>query len=135
MKSFDLHWLIESIPNDFLSLFHIPDGFWRVPLQRNTFNNVFLYQPRCCSFYTVTPLWSSGKTLAANAGGCGFESHRGHKHLFFTFYSIRVKCEKLFCKTNIKQLKSIVPFTFQYINYQMRPIQYFISKIFWIIKF
>ena len=51
------------------------------------------------------PLWSSGKTLAVNAGGRGFESHRGHKNLFFTFYSIRVECEKLFCKTNIKLLK------------------------------
>ena len=50
---------------------------------------------------------SSGKKLAANAGGRGFESYRGHKNLFFTFYSIRVKCEKLFCKTNIKLLKLI----------------------------
>ena len=36
------------------------------------------------SFSTVAPLWSSGKTLVANAGGRGFESHRGHKILFFT---------------------------------------------------
>ena len=41
------------------------------------------------------------KTLAANAGGRGFESHRG-QNLFFTFYSIRVECEELFCKTNKK---------------------------------
>ena len=53
----------------------------------------------------MRPLWSSGKTLAANAGGRGFTSHRGHKHLFFTFYSIRVECDELFCKTNIKLLK------------------------------
>ena len=45
----------------------------------------------------------SGKTLAANAGGRGLESHRGHKNLFFTFHSIRV--EELFCKINIKLLK------------------------------
>ena len=45
-------------------------------------------------------------TLAANAGGCGFESQRG-KILFFTIYSIfKVECEELFCKTNLK-LKSI----------------------------
>ena len=37
------------------------------------------------------------KTLAANAGGRGFESHRG-QNLFFTFYPIRVECEELFCK-------------------------------------
>ena len=66
----------------------MPDNFWRVPLQRNTFN-VFQYQPRCCLFSTVKPLWFSGKTLAANAGGRGFESHRG-QNLFFTFYSIFV---------------------------------------------
>ena len=58
------------------------------------------------SFSTVRPLWSSGKTLAANTGGGGFEPHPGHKNLFFTFYCIRVKCEELFCKTNIKLLKS-----------------------------
>ena len=47
-------------------------------------------------------LYRSGKTLAANTGGRGFESHRG-QNLFFTIYSIyRVECEKLFCKTNIK---------------------------------
>ena len=39
------------------------------------------------------------QTLAANAGGRGFESHRG-QNLFFTFYSIRVECEELFCKTD-----------------------------------
>ena len=51
-------------------------------------------------------LWSSGKTLAANAGGRGFDSHRG-QNSFFTIYSIReVECEKLFCKTNLT-LKSI----------------------------
>ena len=27
-----LHWLIESIPDGFCSLFPMPDGFWRVPL-------------------------------------------------------------------------------------------------------
>ena len=42
---------------------------------------------------------SSGKTLVANAGGRGFEFDRG-QNLFFTFYSIRVECEELFCKTN-----------------------------------
>ena len=41
----------------------------------------------CCSVFTVRPLWSSGKTLAANAGGRGFESYREH-NLLFTFYSI-----------------------------------------------
>ena len=42
------------------------------------------------------------KTLAANAGGCGFEPHRG-QNLFsqFTLFN-RVECEKLFCKTNLK---------------------------------
>ena len=29
------------------------------------------------------------------------------KNLFFTFYSNRVECEELFCKTNIKLLKLI----------------------------
>ena len=46
--------------------------------------------------------------LAANAGSCGFEPHRGHKNLFLTFYSIRVKCEELFCKTNIKLLETYI---------------------------
>ena len=48
------------------------------------------------------PSWSSSETLAANAGGRGFESHRG-QNLFLTFTLFyRVECEKLFCKTNIK---------------------------------
>ena len=51
----------------------------------------------------MRPSWSSGKTLAANGGGRGFESHRG-QNLFFTFYSIKVECEELICKTN-KNLK------------------------------
>ena len=41
----------------------------------------------------------STKALAANAGGREFESHRW-QNLFFTFYSIRVECEELFCKAN-----------------------------------
>ena len=36
-----------------------------------------------------------------------FESHQGHKNLFFTFYFNRVECEEVFCKTNIKLLKLI----------------------------
>ena len=53
----------------------------------------------------MRPSWSSGKTLAANAGGRGFESHRGIEGKIrfsqFTLFN-RVECEKLFCKTNIK---------------------------------
>ena len=50
----------------------------------------------------MRPSWSSDKTLAANAGGRGFESHRGqYLHFKFTLF-YRVECEKLFCKTNIK---------------------------------
>ena len=40
--------------------------------QNNTFK-VLQYYPRCCSFSTVWPFWSSGKTLVANVGICGFE--------------------------------------------------------------
>ena len=47
-----------------------------------------------------------GKTFAANAGGRGFNSHRG-QNLFFTLYSINVVCEEMFCKTNIKLVKLI----------------------------
>ena len=39
------------------------------------------------SISTVKPLWTSGKTFAANAGGRGFESHR-EQNLFFTFYIV-----------------------------------------------
>ena len=64
--------------------------------------------------------------INANSGGRGFESHRGQKFVFhiltpppptskrikqktnslltLTFYSIRVECKELFCKTN-KNLK------------------------------
>ena len=43
-----------------------------------------------------------GKTLTANAGGRGFESHRGQICFsqFTPFYE--VECEKLFCKINFK---------------------------------
>ena len=66
----------------------MPDGFSRVPLQRNTFN-VFQYEPQCCLFSTVRPSWSSGKMLAANAGGLGFKASNPTKGKFcvFTFYS------------------------------------------------
>ena len=58
--------------------------------------------PKPHSLSTVRPSWSSGKTPAANAGGRGFESHRG-QNLFFKFTLFYgVECEKLFCKTNIK---------------------------------
>ena len=53
--------------------------------------------------------WSSGKTLAADAGNHGFESsnHTEGKICFsyFTIYVFRVECEELFCKTNIKLQK------------------------------
>ena len=29
---------VKSIPDDFWSLLHIPDNFWWVPLQKNTFD-------------------------------------------------------------------------------------------------
>ena len=37
LKRFDLHWLIESIPDGIWSLFPMPEGFWRMPLWKNTF--------------------------------------------------------------------------------------------------
>ena len=37
---FDLHWLIESIPEGFWSLFSMPYGIWRVSLWRNILNLV-----------------------------------------------------------------------------------------------
>ena len=46
---------------------------------------------------------SSGKTLAANAGGRGFEFYRG-QNCFSHFTLFRVVCEELFCKT-IKLIK------------------------------
>ena len=48
-------------------------------------------------------------TSWTNAGGRGFDPTEG-KNLFFTFYSIRVECEELFCQTN-KTLK-IIKFDF-----------------------
>ena len=49
-----------------------------------------LSMPRYTSNYITKPLWSSGKTFAANAGGRGFEPHRGRKTFFkiFQFYNI-----------------------------------------------
>ena len=44
--------------------------------------------------------FSSGMSLAANAGGRGYESHRG-QDLFVTFYFIRVEFEELFCQTKV----------------------------------
>ena len=71
-----MHWLIES--DGFWSLFS--EGRWRGFVEKNTFKVFSIL----ASIYTVKPLWSSGKTLAANAG---FESHRGQT-LFLSFYSI-----------------------------------------------
>ena len=45
----------------------------------------------------------SGKTIAANAGDCGFEFHRD-QHLVFTCYSIRLECQD-FCVIQINTLK------------------------------
>ena len=59
----------------------------------------------------MRPSWSSGKTLAANAGGRGFESHKW-QNLLITFHSIRVECEELFGKTNkdsYKLTEKIIP--------------------------
>ena len=85
---------------------------------------------------TARPQVSHGRerttpTLAANEGGRGFESDRGHKILFFTFYFIRVKCEELFCKTNIKllRLQSILQLKLSKIDgkwkFLMRNLDYF----------
>ena len=93
MKRFDLNWLIESIP----------EGFWSALCQivsGECLFNTFKCFNTSISLGVVCSLpWSSGKTFAANAGGRGFESHRG-QNLFSQFY--RVECEELFCKTNIK---------------------------------
>ena len=46
------------------------------------------------------PSWSSGKTFAANAGGRGFESHRGQN--LFVFHNLLyfiVEGEKLLLKS------------------------------------
>ena len=55
--------------------------------------------------FCVRPSWSSGKTLAANAGGRDFEiSNPTEGKICFSQFTLlyRVECEKLFCKTNIK---------------------------------
>ena len=55
---------------------------------------------------SVKPLWSSGKTLATNAGGRGFDFHWGQNLFFFSHFTLfKVECEELFCKTNIKTIK------------------------------
>ena len=51
-----LIWASKCFRNP-LELFYMPDGFWRVLYQKNTFKfNLFQYQLRCCSFSTVRPL-------------------------------------------------------------------------------
>ena len=50
--------------------------------------------------FTVRPLWSSGKMLAANSGR-GFDFTEG-KFVFHILLNFRVECKELFCKTNIK---------------------------------
>ena len=62
--------------------------FWWVPLGRKIiyFQSITILD----SVWFVLYCWalvSSGKTLAANAGGRGFEPHRG-QNLFCTIYSI-----------------------------------------------
>ena len=41
LKRFDLHWLIESIPDGFWSLFPMPNGIWQVPLWRKILSRCF----------------------------------------------------------------------------------------------
>ena len=65
----------------------------------------------------VRQLWSSGKTLAANGGGRGFKPE-GTKNLFFTFYSIRVECEELFCKNNIILVRMVTTNLFEILDYK-----------------
>ena len=79
----------------------MPDGYWLV---RGAFVERIL-----TSYFNISivkPLCSSGKTLAANAGGRGFEFHRGN-NLLVTFTIFRMEREELFRKTNIKLLKLI----------------------------
>ena len=61
----------------------MPDGFWRVPLQRNTFNE----------FQAVRRLPRLQEVVGSNPT-------EGTKIWFLNIYSIRVKCEELFGKTN-----------------------------------
>ena len=99
-----VHWATAGRHIDFmLCSAHISSIIAHIAL--TTLSMDFNISLGCCSFSTVRPLWSSGKTLATNAGCRGFEPHRGHKNLFFTIYSIRVKCEELFYRINIKLLK------------------------------
>ena len=49
----------------------------------------------------MRPLWSSGKTLAANAGGRGFEPTKGTK-CFSHFTLLKWNVKNCFVKLNIK---------------------------------
>ena len=51
------------------------------------------------------------------------------KNLFFTLYSIRVKCEELFCKTNIKLLKLIKKINFVKVDdIQLKTVLMYLQK-------
>ena len=85
----------------------MPDGIWRVPLWKKYFQAKLLMLVLMLDFELFNLfrealcriLLYSYKALAANSGGRELESHRG-QNLFFTYYSIRVECEELLCKTN-----------------------------------
>ena len=57
-------------------------------------------------FYNNCEHYIKMNIIVIIAKGRGFESHQG-QNLFSHFTLNRVKCEKLFCKTNIKLLSII----------------------------
>ena len=83
LKRFDMHWLIELIPEGFWMLFLLPDGIWLGAFVEKYFQGVLIV----VRSLPWGPRGRAVKTLAANAGGRGFKPHRG-QNLFFTIYSI-----------------------------------------------
>ena len=66
----------------------MPDGIWLVPafVEKILSRGFILGSVRIV--LNREALWSNGMTLAANAGGRGFNPHRGREKMFFTIYSI-----------------------------------------------
>ena len=92
--------IFESIPDDFWSLFYMPDNFWQMPLQR-----------KILSRYFNTSL---GVVRSLPWGSCGLAERRlpqmqvvgsnptEDKFVFHILLYFIVECKELFCKTNIK---------------------------------
>ena len=102
LKRFDLHWLMESIPEGFWSLFPSARCIWLGAFVVKYFQGVLILASVLFVLYREALVVEQLRRLPRMQEVVGSNPTEGKiRFSQFTLFN-RVECEKLFCKTNLK---------------------------------